>query len=249
MRGIQWLSLEHPQRFPDVECALRDPNGLLAAGGDLSEERLLAAYRRGIFPWYSEGEPILWWSPDPRAVLFPAQIKISRSLRKTLKRRIFDVTLDQAFPTVISACAGPRQGARGTWITPEMFQAFCHLHDHGHAHSVECWQGSRLVGGLYGLAIGKVFFGESMFSHVTDASKVALVHLVWQLQRWGFGVIDCQVGSAHLASLGALDIPRREFVRLLSHWCAAPSRTGPWRFENPAAPSITHEQHTSGIDR
>lgn len=245
MRGIHWLSLDQPQRFPDVERALDDPNGLLAVGGDLSEERLLAAYRRGIFPWYSEGEPILWWSPDPRAVLFPVQIKISRSLRKTLKRQVFEVTLDEAFANVMRACAGPRPLARGTWITPEMYQAFCRLHDRGHAHSVECWHNGSLVGGLYGLAIGKVFFGESMFSHVTDASKVALVHLVWQLQRWGFGVIDCQVGSTHMASLGAVDIPRREFVRLLPHWCAAPSRVGRWRFENPALPPDLREQNNT----
>lgn len=243
MRGIHWLSLDHPQQFPNVESALDEPNGLLALGGDLSEERLLAAYRRGIFPWYSEGEPILWWSPDPRAVLFPSQINISRSLRKTLKRKLFDVTLDRAFPEVMSGCASPRDGARGTWITPDLFHAFCDLHAHGYAHSVECWQGKRLVGGLYGLAIGKVFFGESMFSLVTDASKVALVHLVWQLQRWGFGVIDCQVGSAHLASLGAVEIPRHEFVHMLSNWCAAPSRTGRWRFENSAQPSASHEPH------
>lgn len=245
MRDIHWLSLEHPQRFPDVEHALDDPNGLLAAGGDLSEERLLAAYGKGIFPWYSEGEPILWWSPDPRAVLFPQHIKISRSLRKTLKRQLFEVTLDAAFPQVVGACAGPRQQARGTWITQEMFQAFCYLHQRGHAHSVECWQGDRLVGGLYGLAVGKVFFGESMFSQVTDASKIALVHLVWQLQRWGFGMIDCQVSSGHLASLGAVDIPRREFVRLLRDACARPGVSGPWRFENPAESLADHDQNIS----
>lgn len=234
MRSIHWLSLDHPQRFPDVELALDDPNGLLAAGGDLSEERLLAAYRRGIFPWYSEGEPILWWSPNPRAVLLPQQVKISRSLRRTLKRRSFDVTFDVAFPQVVRACAGPRQQAQGTWITGEMFKAFCHLHQRGHAHSVECWQGDCLVGGLYGLAVGKVFFGESMFSQVTDASKVALVHLVWQLQRWCFGVIDCQVSSAHLASLGAVDMPRADFVQMLADWCARPGIPGPWRLEDPA---------------
>lgn len=242
MRGIHWLSLEHPQRFPDVERALDEPNGLLAVGGDLSEERLLAAYRRGIFPWYSEGEPILWWSPDPRAVLFPEHVRISRSLRKTLRRRVFEVTLDEAFPDVVSACAGPRERTRGTWITSEVFRAYCHLHERGLAHSVECWQDGRLVGGLYGLAIGAVFFGESMFSHATDASKVALVHLVWQLRRWNFGVIDCQVGSAHLASLGAIDIPRREFLRLITQGCALPTILGPWHFENPAATSISDDE-------
>lgn len=249
MPGIYWLSPDHPELFPDVERALRDPNGLLAAGGDLSQQRLLAAYRRGIFPWYSQGEPILWWSPDPRAVLHPSAIRISRSLRKTLNKRAFDVTLDRAFAAVLRACAGPRHGASGTWITSELFEAFCQLHEAGHAHSVECWQDDQLVGGLYGLAIGKVFFGESMFSRVTDASKVALVHLAWQLQRWGFGVIDCQVSSAHLSSLGAVDIPRRDFVRLLSQWCVLPGMPGPWRFDAPgeqAAASLDAQDRDPG---
>jgi leucyl/phenylalanyl-tRNA--protein transferase len=233
MSGIFWLhpNLE-PDAFPDVELALDEPNGLLAAGGDLSPQRILAAYRLGIFPWYSDGEPILWWSPDPRAVLFPESIKISRSLKKTLNKKLFDVRLDTAFDQVIRACAQPRKDGAGTWITGPMYETYCQLHRDGFAHSVECWQNGRLVGGLYGLALGKVFFGESMFSLVTDASKVALVHLVWQLKRWRFGMIDCQVTSSHLASLGATDIPRREFIQLLNRWVNEPGQPGAWHFDN-----------------
>jgi leucyl/phenylalanyl-tRNA--protein transferase len=231
MTSIPWLSARHPELFPDPERALSEPNGLLAAGGDLSQRRLLAAYRRGIFPWYSEGEPILWWSPHPRAVLFPDELKISRSLRKTLKKQLFSVRLDHDFAAVIHACAAPRLGASGTWITAELQQAYCQLHENGFAHSVECWQAGELVGGLYGVAIGRVFFGESMFSRATDASKVALVYLTKQLKRWDFQLIDCQVSSAHLRSLGARDIPRSEFGSLLSRWTTSPPRPGPWRLD------------------
>ena len=228
--GIYWL---HPQSdsaaFPSIELALTEPNGLLAAGGDLSCERLLAAYRQGIFPWYSCDQPILWWSPDPRAVLFPDALKISRSLHKTLNRRRFDVTLDTAFAAVITACAEPRHAGAGTWITAPLRQSYIELHQQGHAHSVESWYNGRLVGGLYGLALGNVFFGESMFSRATDASKVAFVHLVWQLKRWGFILIDCQVASAHLASLGATTITRRDFKAILEVACNAPRAPGPWQ--------------------
>jgi len=202
-------------RFPDVDYA--GPEGLLAVGGDLDSNRLLAAYRKGIFPWYSEDQPILWWSPDPRAVLLPGNLKISRSLKKTLKKNIFRVTLDQDFAGVIRACAAPRRGdsETGTWITPDMMQAYIKLHELGHAHSVEVWHDDRLVGGLYGISMGKAFFGESMFSRMTDASKVGFCFLVRQLEKWGYDFIDCQVESAHLASLGAQPIPRKRFIAML----------------------------------
>ena len=218
------------QAFPDVNLALREPDGLLAVGGDRSPERILSAYRRGIFPWYSEDQPILWWSPDPRTVLFPAALNISRSLRKILRQQRFRVSLDQAFGAVIQACAEPRAGSTGTWITPEMADAYRELHARGAAHSVECRHNDRLVGGLYGVAIGRVFFGESMFSREPNASKVAFCHLVRQLQAWGFGLIDCQVYSGHLASLGAEEIPRRRFIQYLDILC---DEKGPdsWQFD------------------
>lgn len=206
----------HDTTFPPVESALTDPNGLLAVGGDLSPERLIAAYRKGIFPWYEDPQPILWWSPNPRAVLFPGNIKVSRSLRKSLRRRGFTVTGDCAFRQVMEQCAHtPRQKQSGTWITSSMMEAYCELHQRGMAHSVETWLAGELVGGLYGVAIGKAFFGESMFSTTTDASKVAFVHLARQLQLWHFGVIDCQVSNPHLFSLGAEEIERRRFSCLL----------------------------------
>lgn len=225
-----WLSPQDDRNgFPDPGLALKEPNGLLAIGGDLSPQRLLAAYRRGIFPWYSQGQPILWWSPDPRAVLYPDRIKISRSLRKTLKKTPYAVTMDQAFDDVISACAAPRQDEAGTWILPEMKQAYCRLHELGYAHSVECWNNGQLVGGLYGVAIGRVFFGESMFSRETAASKVAFVHLAGQLQQWGYGLIDGQVSSAHLTTLGAEDIPRQEFLTQLEDLCNQDAVVGSWQ--------------------
>jgi leucyl/phenylalanyl-tRNA---protein transferase len=212
---IPWLPPEPV--FPPVELALAEPNGLLAAGGDLSPARILAAYRQGIFPWYSAGEPILWWSPDPRMVLFPAELKISRSLAKVLRNKPYEVTLDTIFAEVIGACAGtPRDGQSGTWITAEMQAAYCKLHELGYAHSVEVWMAGKLVGGLYGMALGHAFYGESMFSWRTNASKIALAHLCLHLQRRGFGIIDCQMETTHLASLGARPIPRSEFVALLS---------------------------------
>lgn len=208
---IPWLDSD--KTFPPLESALREPNGLLAAGGDLSPQRLLAAYTRGIFPWYSPGQPILWWSPDPRMVLFPDELKISRSLAKRLKRDDYEVRFDSAFRAVMQACSStPREGQAGTWIVPEMIEAYCQLHHLGYAHSAETWIDGKLVGGLYGVGIGRMFYGESMFHHVTDASKIAFVHLIRQLQKQGCGMIDCQMHTPHLESLGAREIPRREFA-------------------------------------
>jgi leucyl/phenylalanyl-tRNA--protein transferase len=218
-------------RFPPVETST--PEGLVAIGGDLRPERLLAAYRHGIFPWYSEDQPILWWSPDPRTVLFPAKLKISRSLRKTLRQGKFLVSFDQAFGEVMRACAGARGNQPpGTWITPAMLDAYTRLHTLGHAHSVEVWDDGQLVGGLYGVALGAAFFGESMFSRTTDASKVAFAHLVRQLEAWGYTLIDCQVASAHLFSLGAEEIPRAEFLARLAAALVRPGRPAPWRFDD-----------------
>ncbi len=231
--GPFWLEPESdPAHFPDPIYALEEPNGLLAVGGDLTPARLLNAYRQGIFPWYSDGQPILWWSPDPRAVLVPEQFKISRSLRKRLRQRPFHITLDSAFTDVIEACSDPRKDHTGTWITEEMKQAYILLHRIGFAHSVECWEDDTLVGGLYGVSMGKVFFGESMFSRRTDASKIGFAHLVEQLKAWGFGLIDCQVHSGHLASLGAEDIPRESFLELLDIWCEPfEAHQGKWQLE------------------
>lgn len=221
-----WLDPgEDSGAFPDPALALAEPNGLLAIGGNLAPRRLLAAYRLGIFPWYSTGQPILWWTPDPRAVLFPERLHISRSLRKTLRRGGLTVTADTAFDAVVAACAEPRPDQDGTWITGEMRQAYGELHRRGHAHSVETWQGDRLVGGLYGVAIGRVFFGESMFTRQTDASKVAFVRLVRQLEAWDFGLIDCQMYSNHLARFGAEEIPRARFMALLDDYCERPGPT------------------------
>jgi len=223
---IPWLERETP--FPPVRSALKEPNGLLAAGGDLSPERLLDAYRRGIFPWYSEGDPILWWSPDPRMVLFPRELKISRSLGKTLRNRLYEARFDSAFEEVIKSCAAPRKGEAGTWISEAMIQAYLELHRLGHAHSVETWIDGDLAGGLYGVAVGRVFFGESMFSRVRDASKIALAALVAHLDSTGFGLIDCQMHTRHLETLGAREIPRARFSRLLEdlvHYSRVP---GTW---------------------
>ena len=201
--------------FPDPSLAETEPNGLLAVGGDLTVERLLNAYRHGIFPWFSAGQPTLWWSPDPRMVLLPNELRISRSLRKTLRRGHFSVSMDQVFNDVTQACAAPRDEDGGTWLLPEMIAAYGKLYRMGLAHSVETWSHGELVGGLYGVAIGRVFFGESMFSRVTDASKVALVFLVNSLKQWHFDLIDCQIYTTHLESLGAREIPREEFRRAL----------------------------------
>jgi leucyl/phenylalanyl-tRNA--protein transferase len=202
--------------FPDPATALDDPNGLLAFGGDLRPARLLAAYQLGVFPWYQEPQPILWWSPDPRAVLFPPAIHISRSLRRLLRQGRYRVSMDCAFDDVVAACSEATDKRPDTWITPAMRHAYGRLHQLGHAHSVEVWADQELVGGLYGVARGRVFFGESMFSRRDSASKVALVHLCGQLQRWGFALIDCQVGNDHTYAMGAVDVERAEFLRLLA---------------------------------
>ncbi len=230
---IRWLDPGDP--FPSVNAAMREPNGLLAASGDLSPARLVEAYRRGIFPWYSEGQPVLWWSPDPRMVLFPPELRVSRSLRKALKRGDYEIRVDTAFGAVMRACAEPRAGQQGTWITPEIIEGYSALHEGGIAHCVEMWMEDGLAGGLYGVALGRMFFGESMFTRVADASKMALVHLVRQLERWDFGMIDCQMSTAHLASLGAREIPRREFVRRLGELVNYPGREGRWTFDDDLA--------------
>jgi leucyl/phenylalanyl-tRNA--protein transferase len=227
---IPWLHDNDP--FPPLHRASREYNGLLAAGGDLSVPRLLDAYRRGIFPWFNPDEPILWWSPDPRMVLFPAEFKVSRSLKKRLARADYAVRVDTAFTRVMRACAAPRDGQGGTWISSAMIAAYAALHEAGHAHSIETWMtgqnGEELAGGLYGVAIGRVFFGESMFTRRTDASKIALAHLARWLRENDFGVIDCQMNTAHLASLGAREIPRAEFAELLDRHAVRPTFTG-WR--------------------
>ncbi len=216
--------------FPAVTQALRSPNGLLAAGGDLTTVRLLEAYRHGIFPWFSEGEPILWWSPDPRMVLFPEEFKVSHSLRKVLRNGLHEVRFDSRFEQVMRACAAPREGANGTWIHEEMIAAYCELHRLGYAHSVETWMDGELVGGLYGMALGRMFYGESMFSQRSNASKIALAHLAAQLKRWNFGMIDCQMNTPHLASLGAREIPRNEFIARLQDLINC-SHVPDWRFD------------------
>ena len=208
-----WLRAGDP--FPPVSLALREPDGLLCVGRELTPERVLEAYSRGIFPWFSDDQPVLWWSPDPRMVLFPDEFRLHRSLRKTLRRASVRVTADLAFADVIAACAEPRPEQSGTWITDTMRAVYTELHRRGVAHSVEVWSAGELIGGLYGLAIGRVFFGESMFARATDASKIALTHLVFQLRRWAFGLIDCQQQTIHLASLGARPIARSEFTALL----------------------------------
>ena len=198
--------------FPSVEQALHEPNGLLMAGGSLRPERLLAAYRRGIFPWYSAGEPVLWWSPDPRCILWPRNLRVSRSLEKAIRNRGFEVRRNTAFREVVERCGASRGPGQGTWILPEMIDVYCQMHELGYAHSVECWQQDTLVGGLYGVRLDRVFFGESMFSTVRDASKVALAHLCRETRP---ALIDCQLTSPHLLSLGAQNMPRREFMTLL----------------------------------
>jgi leucyl/phenylalanyl-tRNA---protein transferase len=261
--------------FPPVERALRHPDGLLAAGGKLTPDRLLDAYRHGIFPWFNEDDPILWWSPDPRMVLFPAEFNISRSLRKTLHRHDYEIRTDSAFDKVMHACAAPRHGQSGTWIHQEMIAAYCELHRMGYAHSVEVWMpkasfqpeiegetrrqrasdagsasrgttrskrgGQRgiadefdleLAGGLYGVSIGRMFYGESMFSRRRDASKIAIAHLAANLECWNFGMIDCQMNTPHLASLGAREIPRAEFIRRLRELIHYPDIALPWKFEH-----------------
>ena len=226
----------HKTIFPDVGLALTEPDGLLAVGGDLSIERLTSAYQQGIFPWYSEGQPILWWSPDPRMVLEPKDIKISRSLAKTIRKNEVRITFDQNFTDVITACSESRlekgKQQEETWILDEMIEAYVKLHEAGYAHSVECWKDGKLVGGLYGVAIGKVFFGESMFSRISDASKIAFVSLAQHLEQWGFKLIDCQVYTSHLESLGASMITRKQFLTLLKQHAVSDTKNSKWQIKN-----------------
>ncbi len=220
--------------FPPLNRALRRPNGLLAMGRNLSVGTLIEAYAQGIFPWFSEGDPILWWSPDPRMVLFPQELHVAKSLARRLKKDDFRVTADTAFGDVIRACAAPRDGEPGTWINRRMITAYERLHTAGVAHSIETWMDGQLAGGLYGVAIGRAFFGESMFARRSDASKIALVYLVRQLERWGFGMIDCQMKTGHLATFGAREIPRRDFVERIRGLVAQPHVPAPWLIESPS---------------
>ncbi len=231
---IAWLAPHQP--FPPLEAALAEPNGLLAAGGALTPERIVDAYRRGIFPWYSDGQPVLWWSPDPRMVLFTKELRVRRSLAKRVRQRRYEIRLDTAFERVIGECARLRPGQDGTWITDAMVAAYVALHRRGVAHSVEAWRDGELAGGLYGLALGRVFFGESMFARETDASKVALVHLVAKLARDGVPLVDCQQETSHLAGFGARPIPRRAFAALLAQLIHSDAPPAPWIAGRWAAP-------------
>lgn len=226
MLKLPWLERNDP--FPPVERALKDPSGLLCAGADLSTDRLLEAYRHGIFPWYSRGEPPLWWSPDPRMVLQCSELRIPRSLAKNMRNKGFEVRIDSSFAAVVKKCAEPRKGETGTWLSREMQTAYLALHEAGYAHSFETWRENELVGGLYGVAIGRMFYGESMFSRQTDASKVALVNLVKFLKGRGFPLIDCQMHTLLLASLGAREIPRKAFLRSLSTLVNYAEPQGKW---------------------
>jgi leucyl/phenylalanyl-tRNA--protein transferase len=230
---IRWLKADEP--LPPVTEALAEPNGLLAAGGDLSVARLVDAYRHGIFPWFSPGQPILWWSPDPRMVLIPRELKVARSLDKVLRNRHYEVRADTDFRAVIEGCAEPRPEQDGTWISDDMIAAYGALHERGIAPSVETWIDGELAGGLYGVALGRMFYGESMFTRVADASKIALVHLARQLERWQFGMIDCQMHTPHLASLGARQIARADFMRKLRELVNCDGVTGRWELDRDLA--------------
>jgi leucyl/phenylalanyl-tRNA--protein transferase len=218
-----------PERFPDPRHALAEPNGLLAFGGDLSPRRLLAAYERGIFPWFNPGEPILWWSPDPRCVFDTATLKANRSLRRALAGKDWRVSVDEAFVRVMRACAAPRSGQQGTWIGPAIIDAYASLHTQGHAHSVEVWEGEALVGGVYGVSVGRLFCGESMFSACSGGSKLALVALAALLREWGCPLLDAQVSNSHLLGLGAREIPREDFLAQLRRLAAQPLDPAHWR--------------------
>ena len=227
--GLHWISpSDPPDAFPDIDRALAEPAGLLAAGGDLSEERLIHAYRHGIFPWFDEGQPILWWSPDPRCVLEPAAFHVSRRLRRNLRGAGFHVTFNRSFESVVQGCAAPRPAQHGTWITPDMALAYGRLHRHGWAHSIEVRVDGALVGGLYGIAIGRVFFGESMYSDADDASKAALLSLCRILDAHAFALVDCQVVSQHLLTLGATLMPRTRFRRTLDGACEPATAFDAW---------------------
>ena len=228
MIRLPLLDPDAPERFPDPREALRDPNGLLAFGGDLSPARLLAAYGQGIFPWYGEGEPILWWSPDPRCVFRTESLRVNRSLRRQLRGKSWRLSVDTAFEAVIRACAAPREGHGGTWLVPEMIEAYVALHRLGHAHSVEVWDGTHLVGGVYGVAVGQLFCGESMFSAESGGSKLALVALAALLRSWGWPLIDAQVANAHTLGLGAGEMPREDYLREATRLAALPGRVGSW---------------------
>ncbi len=243
MIRLPLLDADLPEAFPTPDSALAEPNGLLAFGGDLSPIRLLAAYRRGIFPWFSTGEPILWWSPDPRCVLYTKRLHINRSLRRQLAGKHWQLTIDHAFVDVVHACAAPRADHTGTWITPDMIDAYVRLHALGHAHSVEVWDGERLVGGIYGVAAGRLFCGESMFSAESGGSKIALIALAQLLRDMGFPLIDTQVANAHTLSLGAEEIPRREFLHEVARLVALPGHVGNWaelapQLLQPCAPRV-----------
>jgi leucyl/phenylalanyl-tRNA--protein transferase len=230
---LTWLA--PGQDFPPLAQALSDPAGLLVAGGDLSPARLIAAYRQGIFPWYNAGDPILWWSPDPRMVLLPDELRVPRSLAKLMRRQPYEIRVDSAFRAVMTACAQPRAGQAGTWINADIIDAYTQLHALGVAHSVEAWQDGVLVGGLYGIALGRAFYGESMFARAPDASKIAFVHLVRQLQRWQFGMIDCQMNTAHLARFGARESPRADFIARLESLVNLAAVPTPWRLDHDLA--------------
>lgn len=223
-------------RFPPASRALHEPNGLLAAGGDLSIRTLVDAYAHGIFPWFSAGDPILWWSPDPRMVLPTSEMHVSRSLRRRLRRRDFRVSLDEDFQGVLSACAEPRDHGGGTWLMPEMQAAYTAMHDAGLAHSVEVWMDGHLAGGLYGVCLGRMFFGESMFSRRTDGSKIAIAYLAAQLASWGMPLIDCQMATEHLESLGAREVPRRLFLEWTARLCNEPGPAA-WRLDPDLDPA------------
>ena len=229
---VPWLAADDETTpLPDPETAMAEPNGLLAIGGALSPRRLESAYRRGIFPWYSPGEPILWWSPDPRAILRPGAFHVSRSLRRALRRHDYRVTLDTAFDAVVSGCAAPRPGQPDTWITPAMHAAYSRLHVLGLAHAIEIWQDGHLVGGLYGVSLGRAFFGESMFSARVNGSKIAMAWLCCQLEDWGFDFLDCQMPTDHLMRLGAETMPRKRFLMALAASQRASTHPGPWSLE------------------
>lgn len=227
MRPLPWLD-PRTLEFPPGETAFEEPPGLLAAGGDLSAERLEAAYAAGVFPWFDDDSPILWWCPDPRAVIRPGEAHVGRTLRRRLGRRDYAVTMDRAFEAVIHACAAPRSPGGGTWITEDMLAAYVALHARGSAHSVEVWIDGELAGGLYGVALGRAFFGESMFTRVTDASKLAFVHLLGQLGAWGFPLVDCQMPNPHLDRLGVHEMPRHDFLTEVSRLVREPAVPGPW---------------------
>lgn len=236
---IAWISQDDPpEAFPDIAAALTVPDGLLAAGGNLAPDRLLYAYRRGVFPWFDSGQPILWWSPDPRCVMLPDSFHLARRLRRSMQNSALEISFNKAFSAVVEACAANRVGQKGTWITDEMIEAYSTLHGQGWAHSVEIWRDDELVGGLYGLAIGKAFFGESMFSQESNASKIAMWILCGLLVRHRFEILDCQVGSPHLTSLGAILMPRSEFAALLERACDPATKFAEWPQNRMPLPAL-----------